>query len=218
VLRGRGLRRSNLLELGDLAGFDADLAAAEQTAQELRQLHYHWQLPLARATRVLLAGRFAEAEKQAVQGLAIGQRAGDQAVEIYYAGPVATLRFMQGRFGETVELFQDLAIRFPAFPVSRTALAAALAEAGRPVEARAEVERLAAGDLTPVPRNAAWSLGLALLAYACHHLGDAGLAAELHGLLEPYADRNIATGRFGGLCLGPAAYFLNASWEFMLHG
>jgi DNA-binding NarL/FixJ family response regulator len=26
--------------------------------------------------------------------------------------------------------------------------------------------------------------------------------------LEAYADRNIATGRFGGLCLGPASYFL----------
>jgi DNA-binding NarL/FixJ family response regulator len=27
-------------------------------------------------------------------------------------------------------------------------------------------------------------------------------------LLEPYADRNIVTGRFGSVCLGPAAYFL----------
>jgi DNA-binding CsgD family transcriptional regulator len=208
ALRGRGLRRTILLELGDLAGFEADLAAAEQTAQQLRQLHYHWQLPLARTTRALLAGRFAEAEEQAAQGLAIGQRAGDQAVEIYYAGAVLTLRFMQGRLGETIELFQDLATRFPMLPVLRTALAAALAETGRPVEARAEVERLAAGDLTPVPRNTAWSLSLALLAYASHHLGDTKLAAKLHGLLEVYADRNIATGRFGGLCLGPASYFL----------
>jgi hypothetical protein len=86
ALRGRGLRRVDLLELSDLAGFDADLAAAEQTAQQLRQLHYHWQLPLARAIRALLAGRFAQAEEQAAQGLAIGRRAGDQAVEIYYAG------------------------------------------------------------------------------------------------------------------------------------
>ncbi|HEX3211588.1 MAG TPA: LuxR C-terminal-related transcriptional regulator, partial [Actinomycetota bacterium] len=208
ALRGRGLRRFALLELGDLAGFDADLAAAEQTAQELRQLQYHWQLPLARATRASLAGRFAEAEEQAAQGLVVGQRAGDQAVELYHAGVVGTLRFMQGRLGETVELFQDLAIRFPVFAVTRTTLAAALAAAGRPVEARAEVERLAAGDLTPVPRNTAWSFSLAVLAYACHRLGDAELAAKLHRLLTPYADRNIATGRFGGLCLGPAAYFL----------
>jgi DNA-binding CsgD family transcriptional regulator len=208
ALRGRGLRRTDLLELGDLAGFDADLAAAEQTAQQLRQLHYHWQLPLARATRALLAGRFAEAEEQAAQGLAIGRRAGDQAVRIFHTAVVGTLRFMQGRFGETVQVFQDLATRFPEAPVMRTALAAALAEAGRTDQARAEVGRLAAGDPVPVPRNPAWSLSLALLVLTCHQLGDRELAIKLYGLLEPYADRNIATARFGGVCLGPAAYLL----------
>ena len=208
ALRGRGLRRADLLELGDLAGFDADLAAAEQTAEELRQLHYHWQLPLARATRATLAGRFAEAEEQAAQGLAIGRRAGDQAVEIYFAGVVAPLRFMQGRFGETVELLQDLAARFPAMPVFRAGLAAAFAEADRTDQAKAEVERLAAENLAAVPRDPAWSYSLAMLALACHHLGDAERAVTLRELLEPYADRNIAGTRIGALCLGPAAYFL----------
>jgi DNA-binding CsgD family transcriptional regulator len=208
ALRGRGLRRTDLLELGDLAGFDADLAAAEQTTEELRQLHYRWQLPLARASRAMLAGRFAEAEEQAAQGLAIGRRAGDQAVGLFYPGVVATLRLMQGRFGETVEVFQDLAARFPAMPMLRTCLAAGLAEAGRADQAWAEVEWLAAGELAALPRDATWSFSLALLALACHHLGDAELAVKLHGLLEPYAGRNIAIGRVGALYLGPAAYFL----------
>jgi len=208
ALRGRGLRRTDLLELGDLAGFDADLAAAEQTAQQLRQLHYGWQLPLARAARAMLAGRFAQAEEQAAQGLAIGRRAGDQAVEVYSRGVVAALRLMEGRFGETVEVFQDLAARFPALPLLRTCLAAALAEAGRTGEAQAEVERLAADDLAAVPRDATWNFSLALLALACHHLDDTEHAAKLHELLEPYADRNIAFGRVGALWLGPAAYYL----------
>jgi DNA-binding NarL/FixJ family response regulator len=208
ALRGRGLRRNDLLELGDLAGFDADLAAAEQTAQELRQLHYRWQLPLSRATRAMLVGRFAEAEEQAAQGLAIGRRAGDQAVEIYFAGVIGPLRFMQGRFGEMVEVFGDLATRFPAMAVFRTSLAATLAEAGRADEAQAEVERLAAGDLAALPRDPSWSLSLALLALACHHLGDTERGARVRELLEPYADRNIAATRIGALFLGPAAYFL----------
>jgi DNA-binding CsgD family transcriptional regulator len=208
ALRGRGLRRIDLLEVGDLAGFDADLAAAEQTAQELRQLRHRWQLPLAHATRALLAGRFAEAEEFVAQGLAAGRRAGDQAVENYYTGLVTTLRFMQGRLGELVEPLQNAATRFPAMVVLRTGLAAALAEAGHTDQARAEVERLAAGDLAGLPRDPAWSFSLALLALACHHLGDTKLAASLQGLLEPYADRNIVTGRVGAICLGPAAYFL----------
>ena len=74
ALRGRGLRRIDLLELGDLAGYDADLAAAERAAGELRQLRYRWQLPLAHATRALLAGRFAQAEELMEQGLTLGRR------------------------------------------------------------------------------------------------------------------------------------------------
>jgi DNA-binding CsgD family transcriptional regulator len=208
MLRGLGPRRTDLLELGDLAGFDADLAAAEQTAQELRQLHYHWQLPLARATRALLAGRFAEAEEQAAEGLAIGRRAGDQAVELFHLGVVGALRFMQGRLGELAELFRDLAARYPVPPVLRTGLAAALAEAGRTDQAQAEVERLAARDLAALPRDPMWSWSLATLALACYHLGDTTRAARVRELLEPYADRMLATASVGALCLGPAAYFL----------
>jgi DNA-binding CsgD family transcriptional regulator len=208
ALRGRGLHRADLLELGDLAGFDADLAAAERTAEQLRQFHYLWQLPLARATRALLAGRFAEAEEQAAQGLAIGRRAGDHGAGIYHTGVVATLRLMQDRFGETVEPWQELVARIPSTPAYRAFLAAALAEAGRADQAQAEVERLAAGDLAALPRDVTWSVSLALLALACHRLGDAGRAVGVRGLLEPYADRNIVVGRFGAMYLGPAGYFL----------
>jgi DNA-binding CsgD family transcriptional regulator len=208
ALRGRGLRRIDLIELGDLAGYDADLAAAERTAEELRQLRYRWQLPLAHATRALLAGRFTQAEELIEQGLAAGRRAGDQAVGNYYTGVIATLRFMQGRLGELTELARDAAIRFPAMVVFRAALAAMLAETGRADEARAEVGWLAAGDLAAVPRDPAWSYSLASLALACYHLGEAGPAGTLRPLLEPYADRNIVTGRVGAICLGPAAYFL----------
>ena len=206
ALRGRGLRRSDLLEVGDLAGFDADLAAAEQTADQRRQLHHRWQLPLARATRALLAGRFVLAEELAAQGLAIGRRAGDKGVGIRYTSAVATLRYLQGRFGETVELFQRLSARFPAVLVYRAGLALALIEAGHPNQARTEVERLTAGDLAALPRDPGWSWSLAILALSCHHLGDTTRAAMVRQLLEPYADHNIVA--TGAQCLGPAAYFL----------
>ena len=209
ALRGRGLRRIDLLELGDLVGYDADLAAAERAAAELRQLRYRWQLPLAHATRALLAGRFAQAEELMEQGLAAGRRAGDQAVPNYYTGVIATLRFMQGRFGELTGMLRDAATRFPAMVVFRTAKAAALAETGHADQARVEVERLVAGDLAAVPRDPAWSFSLASLTLACYHLGEAETAVKLHGLLEPYADRNIVTGRVGAICLGPAP----TSWD-----
>ena len=53
-----------------------------------------------------------------------------------------------------------------------------------------------------------WSWSLATLALACYHLGDTTRAARVRELLEPYADRMLATASVGALCLGPAAYFL----------
>jgi DNA-binding CsgD family transcriptional regulator len=208
ALRGRGLRRIDLLELGDLAGYDADLAAAERAAGELRQLRYRWPLPLAHATRALLAGRFAQAEELMEQGLIAGRQAGDQALEPYYIGVFATLRLMQGRISEPIELYRDAAARFPAMAVFRAGVAVALAETGRADQARAELGQLVAGDLAAVPRDPTWSFTLAILALACYHLGESGTAATLYPLLEPYADRNIVTGRVGAICAGPAAYFL----------
>jgi DNA-binding CsgD family transcriptional regulator len=206
ALRGRGLRRTDLLELGDLAGFDADLAAAEHTAERLRQLHHRWPLPLAHATRAMLAGRFAEAEELAAQGLAIGRRAGDKGVGLRYTAVIAALRSLEGRFGETVEMFQRLSARFPALLGYRVGLAGALIEAGRLDEAQVEVERLAAGDLAALPRDLGWSWNLAGLASICHHLGDTTRGAKVRELLEPYGERNMVL--LGALCLGPAAYFL----------
>jgi DNA-binding CsgD family transcriptional regulator len=144
----------------------------------------------------------------AAQGLATGRRAGGQAVEVYYPGVIEVLRFMQGRFGDTGELFPHLAVRSPAMPVFRAAAAFRLLEVGRADQARVEVERLAAHDLAALPRDPTWSLSLTFLALASHHLGDAQLALKVHGLLEPYADRHVVTGRFGAFYLGPASYFL----------
>jgi DNA-binding CsgD family transcriptional regulator len=129
-------------------------------------------------------------------------------VELYYLGVVGALRFMQDRLGEMVELFQDLATRFPAMVAARTVLAAALAEAGRIDLAQAEVEHLAAENLAALPRDPTWSLNLATLALACHHLGDIEHGARVREPLEPYNDRHIAATRIGALYLGPAAYFL----------
>jgi DNA-binding CsgD family transcriptional regulator len=194
-----------------LALSEEAVALARRLGDEetLAAVLYDRHLPLARATRALLAGRFAQAEEQAAQGLAIGRRAGDQAVEFYYMGAVGILRFMQGRYGERAKLAQDLKTRFPAAArLFRAGLAAAFAETGRVDEARAEVEEMAADDPAPVLRDPGWSFNLAQLALAYHRLGDTARSARVRELLEPYAERNIATGRFGTLCLGPAAYFL----------
>jgi tetratricopeptide (TPR) repeat protein len=208
ALQGRGLRTADLLELGDPAALRAEIEAYERAATELRQLHYLWHVPLLRATQALLAGRFEEAERLAAEGLAVGQRAHDQAVGVYVPVVVAVVRWLQGRLPELEGAVRELVARYPAVPAWRGALVLALALDGREGEARAELDWLAARDFADLPRDQQWLCNLALLAMACRRLGDRHRAAVVYELLLPCAGRLVPTTRLAVGCLGAVSHYL----------
>jgi len=208
ALQGRGLRTADLLELGDPTALRAEIEAYERAATQLRQLHYLWHVPLLRATQALLAGRFDEAERLASEGLAVGQRAHDQAVGVYVPVVVAVVRWLQGRLPELEGGVRELVARYPAVPAWRGALVLALALDGREDEARAELDWLAARDLADLPRDQQWLCNLALLAMACQRLGDRRRAAVVYELLLPCAGRLVPTTRLAVGCLGAVSHYL----------
>jgi tetratricopeptide (TPR) repeat protein len=208
ALQGRGLRTADLLELGDQPALRAEIEAYERAATQLRQLHYLWHVPLLRATQALLAGRFDEAERLAGEGLAVGQRAHDQAVGVYVPVVVAVVRWLQGRLPELEGAVRELVARYPAVPAWRGALVLALALGGREDEARAELDVLAARDLADLPRDQQWLCNLALLAMACRRLGDRRRAAVVYELLLPCAGRLVPTTRLAVGCLGTVSHYL----------
>ena len=208
ALQGRGLRTADLLELGDQPALRAEIEAYERAATQLRQLHYLWHVPLLRATQALLAGRLDEAERLAYEGLAVGQRAHDQAVGVYVPVVVAVVRWLQGRLPELEGGVRELVARYPAVPAWRGALVLALALDGREDEARAELDWLAARDLADLPRDQQWLCNLALLAMACQRLGDRRRAAVVYELLLPCAGRLVPTTRLAVGCLGAVSHYL----------
>ena len=105
------------------------------------------------------------------------------------------IRREQGRLAEVEGAVRGFIELYPAIPAWRGALALLLVELGRPDEARAEFERSPSGGFAAFPRDANWLIAITLLAEVCGALGDAARAAELYGLLEPYAGRNVVVGR-----------------------
>ena len=71
-LRAHLYRLSARLQLGDIPGVDADLAAVDRLATELRQPQWLWNVPLVRATRALVDGRFDEAGELAERSAGLG--------------------------------------------------------------------------------------------------------------------------------------------------
>jgi hypothetical protein len=124
---------------------------------------------------------------------------------------MAVLRFAlaraRGRLGELEPVLRAAVERFPTLAAFRASLALACVESGREVEARAQLEHLAADGFTHVPRDGAWLAAMCHLALVCAVLDDPERAAVVYDLLLPYADR-VAVVSLAHGCEGAVAHFL----------
>ena len=203
-LEGAGWTVVDLLELGDVAGADIQIAAASRLAAALHRPLYEWWTSLFRCARAQMDGRFEEAERLAHETLAIGQRGQAENAIHVFAQAMFNIRREQGRLAEVEESVHGFIAMYPAVPAWRCSLALMHLELGREEEARAEFEALAAAGFDALPRDAQWLIAMTLLAEVCGRLGDAAHAAELYEPLLPYAGRNVIVGR-AATCNGSAS-------------
>jgi DNA-binding SARP family transcriptional activator/tetratricopeptide (TPR) repeat protein len=203
-LEGAGWTVVDLLELGDVAGADVQIAAASKLAEALHQPLYLWWTSGFHCARAQLDGDFDEAERLATETLETGRRGQAENAMHYYAQAIFNIRREQGRLGEIEDAVRQFVALYPAIPSWRVGLAFLLTELGRMDEARELFESLSAADL---PRDANWLIGVTLLAEVCGVLRDASRAGELYALLEPYAGRNVVVGR-AATCNGSASRLL----------
>ena len=203
-LEGAGWTVVDLLELGDMAGVDIQIAAAERLAGALHRPLYEWWTSIFRCARAQIDGRFREAERLAQESLAIGQRGQAENAVHVFAQSMFNIRREQGRLAEVEEAVHGFIAMYPAVPAWRCSLALLQLELGRNDAARAELDALAAAGFGSLPRDAQWLIAITLLAEVCARLGDAARAGELYTLLEPYAGRNVVVGR-ASTCNGSAS-------------
>src|SRR5581483_4970626 len=126
---------------------------------------------------------------------------------MFYGAQLFTLRREQGRLAEVGPALTGFATRYAALPVWRCSIALFHCEQGDWEAARREFDALAACDFAVVLPDGNRPPALALLAEACHLLGDGRRAAVLYELLLPFAARNIVVAT-SAICYGPAARYL----------
>jgi DNA-binding SARP family transcriptional activator len=197
----------DLLERGDRAAVDAQIEVFTDGAERLRQPLYLWQVAIWRAMLALLDGQLGEAEQLAAEALAGGAPGEGVTAAQYYAIQLMAVRRDQGRMGELEPAARQLADANPARPAWRAALATMLWETDRVDDARAEFDRLAANNLTDIPRDGDWITTMMLLCDTCAEVGDSARAPLLYQALLPYADLNVVAG-LAVACLGPIARVL----------
>ena len=207
ALHGRTQRIQNLVELGDIAAVDEELARQARLAGELRQPLYLWYAALIRAMRAGLEGHFADGERLAYEALLIGQRIRERDAMQLFGAQTFPLADAQGKFEQLEAGLGPLTMMVaenPAVPAWRGALAYIYCRLGREAEARAEFELLAANDFRDIAGNMEWLVCINTLGLVCAMLSDTRRAATLYALLLPYAHRNVSAG--GALtCFGSAS-------------
>jgi len=191
------------LELGEIAGVDADLDALTGITDRLRQRTYSIQRVCSHVMLALMRGEFADAEKLIlkVQGLLVAEHADLLGMQIF------TLRRDQGRLPALQPVVSMFLRQQSAASVWRPGLALIYVELDKRDDARAEFEELAADDFAAIPRDGRWLYCMVYLSEVCAALGDAARAATLYRLLSPYSGHNIVFG-MGLACCGSADRYL----------
>ena len=182
-----------LLELGDIAGADAELAVAARLAEELRQPAQLWLTTAFRAMRALWSGRFEEAEELVEKAFAFGRRAHSRDAVVTHLMQLFVLRREQGRVGELEPALSSSVDEFFDFPL-RSLFAALHSELGQEAEARASLDALAVDEFRAVPIDNYWLVSMSLLSEVAAFVGDAQHAATLHRLVLPFAPYNVLGG------------------------
>jgi class 3 adenylate cyclase len=207
VVRGHAYRLRGLLELGDIAGVDRELAAYARLAEELRMPQHIWHTYSLRAMRAMLDGELDRAEELAEEARRRGERAEQPLAMQFYGVQLVQIRSLQGRAGELLPVIRELAERFPGIPAWRTALIGLAVRGGDVEEGRLELERFAGDGFSAVPRDFNWLAGMSLLAESAAILDDAERAAAAYEELLPYDGLVIVVGR-AAAANGPVARIL----------
>jgi hypothetical protein len=84
-LQARNFRVTDILEAGDMAGFDLEIEAYAAACHEHPLPAFRWYVPLWRATRATINGALDEAARLAARARAEGRQAGDHNAELFGA-------------------------------------------------------------------------------------------------------------------------------------
>jgi tetratricopeptide (TPR) repeat protein len=163
---------------------EEELARMSALAEELRQPALAWLAALALASDDFFRGDLEAAEKRALEGLRLGDRASQPEAVMFAGAQMLVVRRLQGRLPELVDVAVAATDERGADYAHMVALS--LCDVGRVDEARERYGREAARGFD-LRRDLVMGPSLANLAYLCSRLGDVDGAAILYERLTPYA-------------------------------
>ena len=201
-------RVAAFIQCGDLRAAAADVEAFARLSERMGQPRWEWYAPLLRGLLALVEGRMEDAERLRTEAGELGLPVHGSMAPLLLGAMLVATRWTERALGDLVEPVTALADAHPSQPAWRCVRVAALVDAGRVAEARAEIEGLVGPDGLRLRMDTTWLASTALLADAVARIGDAATAGILREALLPHASHNamLPSGAF----LGPVRRHLGA--------
>ncbi|HXU04111.1 MAG TPA: AAA family ATPase, partial [Polyangia bacterium] len=191
------------IELGDIAGADAELAALDALSHEVGHPRYRWRPVLAQAMRAIMSGRFDDAERLRAEAAAYGSRTEDPnfpVVHVMQGYGLALERGIPDDLRAAGARVEEVMSGFPGAGAWRPVMMALGALRGGVLdEARAAWAHVPVGH----PLLLGESLMLMLAGEVVAALGERELAAEFEPRLQPATGLHLTLGQMGLTWLGP---------------
>jgi tetratricopeptide (TPR) repeat protein len=186
------IRGANVLEVGDLEGFDRSTAVMAQLVEAIPQPFMRWCLHFTLAARALLAGRLDDADALALK--AFEESGGSADALTIFGAQIVAIRWEQDRMHELVDLVAQAVVDNPLLPAFRSAHALALLSAREHDHARELLEAAAADGFASTPLDLSWSTTLTAWSEVAFRLGAREAAAALYETLVPHAGTIVWNG------------------------
>jgi class 3 adenylate cyclase len=185
---------SDLMELGETARADEMLSIELTIADELRQPDYLWCASVHKCTRLLMEGRYDEAEHLANNALTYGEAAQSAtAIQMYGVWQLEDGRARGGLEG-LQPFVAGMVEQYPLLLGWRSAIVYLYALLDRPDDIIPHLDILAAEDFATLPFDSNWLIAIAVLIYACVTIGDRDHSARLYELLVPFRQYHVTVG------------------------
>jgi tetratricopeptide (TPR) repeat protein len=189
TLVGMCRRTIDLFQLGDPRAerslIDLRRRVDETSCRSVLFLHTAMEVML-----LIRARDLARAEQRAAACLRLGTEVGDTDALVYHGAHLFTIRWLQGRGGELVDLAESTA-NSPVLPEAEVTFHATLVllatDAGQRDRARSALLRLTARGLAAIPTSSTWLACMFAVVEAAAALGEPDLARQAYDLLTPFA-------------------------------
>jgi tetratricopeptide (TPR) repeat protein len=201
-LLGRRHRLIALLELGDIPGADFEIAAYESVARALREPRYLWYVPMWRAMRALMEGRFNDCDALTKEFVRVGELAHSENANLLAEVVRWNVLHKQGRLREAGDALREQLELVPGV-YGESFWVGLVAPDEFPAEAKSALGRLAPSDFAELPRDSIWLCGMSGVADACEVVRDTNAAETALRLLLPFRDHfaydGTATACYGSM-------------------